>query len=364
MLIKEITNFLETIAPINYQEEYDNCGLITGNNQQEVKGILITLDCIESIIEEAINKNCNLIIAHHPIIFRGLKKINGNNYIERTIIKAIKNDIAIYAIHTNLDNVSNGVNSKIAQKIGLENIKILSPKKHLLKKLITYVPVADTEKVLEALYKSGAGGIGNYSECSFVSEGNGSFKPNNAANPTIGKANTREVVRENRIEVLFPISIEHKIISTLKQAHPYETPAYDILLLENSNEEVGSGAVGYLTKPLSETEFLKHLKTTMNLSCIRHTEFLSKDIQKVAVCGGSGSFLLKSAIQAKADIFISADFKYHEFFDSENKIVIADIGHYESEVYTKDLIYDFLIEKFSNIAIRLSEIGTNPIRYA
>ncbi len=363
MLIKDIIKQLEVFAPTTYQEDYDNCGLITGSAKQEVTGVLISLDCIESVVEEAIRENCNLIIAHHPIIFKGLKKINGNNYIERTIIKAIKNDIAIYAIHTNLDNVAGGVNFKIAQKIGLENVKILVPKKQLLKKLITFIPSADKEKLLKALFEAGAGNIDNYSECSYQMDGIGSFKPNEKAKPVVGSQGKLETVNEKRIEVIFPIHLEVAILNALFSNHPYEVPAYDLLLLENKNPQIGSGAIGTLPIAMKEEAFLQHLKKSMNLSCIRHTAFLGKEIKKVALCGGSGSFLLKNALSANADAYISADFKYHEFFDAENKIVIADIGHYESEVFTKDLIYDFLIEKFSNIAVRLSKIDTNPISY-
>ncbi|HVD99450.1 MAG TPA: Nif3-like dinuclear metal center hexameric protein [Cytophagaceae bacterium] len=363
MLVKEIVQYLETIAPPAYQEGYDNSGLITGHMQQEVKGILISLDCLETVVEEAIRENCNLIVSHHPIIFRGLKRINGNNYIERTILKAIKHDIALYAIHTNLDNVAGGVNFKIAQKIGLENVRILAPKKQILKKLVTFVPLADKDKLLQALYKAGVGNIGNYSECSYQTDGTGTFKPNEKANPAIGTSGKQETVEEKKIEVIFPSYLEGSVVNALYNNHPYEEPAYDLLLLENKFAEVGSGAVGTLPESMTEEEFMKHLKSSMNLVCIRHTAFTGRKIKKVALCGGSGSFLLKNALGTGADIYVSADFKYHEFFDAENKIVIADIGHYESEVYTKDLIYDFLIEKFSNIAVRLSKIDTNPISY-
>lgn len=363
MLIKDIVRQLEILAPPAYQEDYDNAGLITGNMQQEVKGILITLDCLETIIDEAIREGCNLVVAHHPIVFRGLKKINGNNYIERTVIKAIRHDIAIYAIHTNLDNVIHGVNFKIAEKLGLENVKILAPKKQVLKKLITFVPSSDKEKLLQALYKAGAGNIGNYSECSYQTEGSGTFKPNEKANPAIGSSGKAETVLETKVEVIFPFPLEDQILSALFSNHPYEEPAYDLLILENKNPDIGSGAIGTLPFVMSETDFLKYLKTRMNLTCIRHTTFTGKEIRKVALCGGAGSFLLKNALGVGADAYVSADFKYHEFFDAENKIIIADIGHYESEVFTKDLIYDFLIEKFSNIAVRLSKIDTNPISY-
>lgn len=363
MLVKEIIKQLETLAPPAYQEDYDNCGLIIGNMQQEVRGILISLDCMESVVEEAIRENCNLIIAHHPIIFKGLKKINGNNYIEKTIIKAIKNDIAIYAVHTNLDNVKGGVNFKIAEKLGLENVKILAPKKQLLKKLVAFVPQSHKEQLIKALHNAGAGNIGDYSECSYQHDGTGTFKPNEKANPAIGSANKKETVEEIRIEVVFPFYLESAIVSALYKNHPYEEPAFDLLLLENKNKEVGSGAIGTLPIPMKELDFMNYIKSKMNISNIRHTAFLGKEIEKVALCGGSGSFLLKNALEADADAYISADFKYHEFFDAENKIVIADIGHYESEVFTKNLFYDFLIEKFSNIAVRLSKIDTNPISY-
>jgi dinuclear metal center YbgI/SA1388 family protein len=361
--IKDLIAELEQFAPLAYQESYDNCGLLTGSPETEVRSVLITLDVTEEVIDEAIEKGCNLIIAHHPIIFKGLKKLTGSNYVERTVIKALKNDIAIYAIHTNLDNVMGGVNSKICRKLELKNTSILAPKVHQLKKLITFIPVEKTEEVLKAVYNAGAGQIGNYSECSFRIEGVGSFKPNEAANPTIGSANKTEFVKENRVEVIFPGYLESRVLSALIKAHPYEEPAFDVNLLENNNKEIGSGMIGELEKVLDEMDFLQHLKEKMGLNVIRHTKLSGKKISKVAVCGGAGSFLLKHAVKAGAQVFVSADFKYHEFFDAENNIVIADIGHYESEVYTKELIYELLIQKFSNIALVLSVCNTNPISY-
>jgi dinuclear metal center YbgI/SA1388 family protein len=363
MLIKDIVQHLESFAPLSYQEDYDNSGLITGQPNQVLTGVLISLDCTEAIVDEAIREGCNLIVAHHPIVFKGLKKINGHNYVERTIIKAIKNDIALYAIHTNLDNVVRGVNFKIAEKIGLQEVRILAPKKHLLKKLITFVPHEAKEVVLESLYKAGAGNIGEYSHCSYQLEGTGTFLPGHAATPAIGQRGTVETVAETRLEVILPAYLEGAVVNALFSTHPYEEPAYDLIALENVYKEVGAGAIGILPTPMDEKEFLLYLKERMNLSCIRHTPLRQASVQKVAVCGGAGSFLLRQAIGQKADVFVSADFKYHEFFDAENKLIIADIGHYESEVFTKDLIYDFLIEKFSNIAIRLSKIDTNPISY-
>jgi dinuclear metal center YbgI/SA1388 family protein len=361
--IKDIANYLETIAPLSYQESYDNSGLIVGDTQTIVTGILLSLDSTEAIIDEAITKGCNLVISHHPIVFKGLKKLNGGNYIERTIIKAIKNDIAIYAIHTNLDNVTGGVNFMIAEKLQLQNVQILAPKTGILTKLTTFVPIADTQKLLESLYEAGSGQIGNYDHCSFSVDGTGTFRPNKQAQPVIGQSDVDEAVNENRIEVIFPTYLESKIVQTLQQAHPYEEVAYYLTTLNNQNQEIGSGAVGNLNEALSTNGFLNYLKTKMNLSVIRHTSFITDSVKRIAVCGGSGSFLLSDAIKVQADVFITADYKYHEFFDADNRIIICDIGHYESEVFTKELLFRFLSKKFTNFAVKLAETNTNPVSY-
>ncbi len=361
--IKEVANFLESIAPKAYQESYDNSGLLTGSPLAVVKGLLVTLDCTEAVVDEAISKNCNLIVAHHPIIFKGLKKLIGQNYVERTIIKAIKNDIAIYAIHTNLDNVLLGVNKRIGDKIGLSSCAILQAKSGTLMKLTTFVPLDAKEQVLNALHSSGAGQIGDYKNCSFEVIGEGSFQPTENANPAIGKLGKKETVQETRLEVIFPEHLKTKILNALKAAHPYEEVAYYLHRLENENLEVGAGMVGMLKEPMELIDFLKGLKSSMNVSSIRYTAPIGRKIQRVAVCGGSGSFLLPSAIAAQADVYVSADFKYHEFFDAEGKIVIADIGHFESEQFTKDLLSEVLKEKFTTFATTFSTTNTNPISY-
>ena len=363
MKIKEITNYLESIAPLYFQEDYDNSGLLVGNENTIVYEALITLDCTEEVVEEAIALECNLIIAHHPIIYSGLKKLTGNNYVERTIIKAIKNDIAIYAIHTNLDNVANGVSAKIAEKLGVENCKILSPKKDLLRQLAVYCPSSDAEKVRNELFKAGAGNIGNYDECSFTSIGEGTFRANEGCKPHLGEVRKRHKEKEEKIEVIFPKYKEQAIISAMKNAHPYEEVAYQIYILDNVYENVGSGVVGKLPKAMDAEAFLELLKSTMKTDCVRYSKLVKDKIETVAICGGSGSFLLSNAKRAKADILITADFKYHDFFDAEDDIIIADIGHYESEQFTKDLIYDLLTKKFSKFAVQLSKVNTNPIKY-
>lgn len=361
--IKDVVRHLEFFAPPAYQESYDNSGLLTGDPADRVTGILVTLDCIESVVDEAIERGCNLIVAHHPIIFRGLKRLTGSNYVERTVIKAIRNHIAIYAIHTNLDNVHNGVNRKICEKIGLRNVSVLVPKVLALNKLVTFVPHEQTGTVLSALYAAGAGQIGNYDHCSFAVEGRGTFRPNENANPSIGERNIQKVVSETRVEVIFPSHLQSKILTALRGAHSYEEVAFYISRLENPNQEVGSGMIGELEVSMEPSEFLQRLKISMDLKVIRHTRLLDHPIRKVAVCGGAGSFLVPYARQAGAQIYISADFKYHEFFDADNEIILADIGHYESEVCTKELLGEVLTKKFPNFAINFSKTVTNPISY-
>ena len=361
--IKNIVDFLESIAPSNLQESYDNAGLLCGNREQEVKNILISLDTIEEVIEEAIAKKCQLVISHHPIIFKGLKRLTGSNYIERTMIKAIKHDIAIYAIHTNLDNVKHGVNAKICEKIGLENCKILAPKSNNLLQLSCFVPTENTESLRKALNEAGAGNIGNYKNCSFVSQGKGSFEATENANPHIGTVGNLESVSESKIEVIFPSHLKSAVLNSLHENHPYEEVAYYLHKLENTNLEIGSGMIGTLKEAMNPKDFLLYLKEKMNLKAIRYTNTTTEKIKTVALCGGAGSFLLKNAKQQKADAFVTGDFKYHEFFDAENEIMIADIGHYESEVYTKDLIQEFLAPQFKSCSFILSEENTNPVNY-
>lgn len=361
--IQDVINHLENRCPLAYQESYDNCGLITGDATQPITGALLCLDSTEDVLKEAVKLKCNLVIAHHPILFLPIKKLTGKTYAERVIIQAIRHNICIYAMHTNLDNIFNGVNNKIAEKIGLENLKILSPKNGLLKKLVTYAPIDDSDKVRDALFLAGAGSIGNYDECSFNTKGMGTFKAGEGADPYVGKIGKRHYEPEERIEVVFTTDKEQAILSALLQAHPYEEVAYDIYTLDNSHKQVGSGMVGELKKPMKEKDFLVHLKKVMKTDCIRYTPLLNKTIKKVAVCGGSGSFLRADAIRAKADILVTADFKYHQFFDADNKIVIADIGHYESEQYTPEIIYDLLKEKFNTFALQFSKTKTNPVNY-
>ncbi|MBT8196226.1 MAG: Nif3-like dinuclear metal center hexameric protein [Bacteroidia bacterium] len=363
MLLKELISHLETIAPPALQESYDNSGLIVGSVNKEINAALIALDCIESTIDEAIEKKCDVVVAHHPIVFSGLKRFNGSNYVERTIIKAIKNDIAIYAIHTNLDNVVTGVNAKICEKLQLVNTKILSPKKNEFKKLVVFVPSEAKDNVLSALFSNGAGVIGNYAECSFQSNGTGTYTPDSNSNPYQGEAGKREQADEIRIETIIPVHAQSQIIGAMQNAHPYEEVAFDVYPVEAVSQHIGSGMIGDLENEMDPKDFLAHLKNHMKTSSIRHTNLPDKKIKTVAVCGGSGSFLLNAAKGQKADIFITSDFKYHQFFDAENEIVIADIGHYESEQFTIELLYESIMEKFPKFATHIIGHSTNPVNY-
>ena len=362
-VIQDVINIIEDVAPLSLQESYDNAGLLVGDRNAVLKGVLLTLDVTESVVDEAISKNHNLIVAHHPIIFGGLKKLTGDDYVQRTVLKAIKNDIAIYAAHTNIDNVMNGVNGKIADKIGLINRSILKPKSDVLLKLITFVPNIHLSYVRQALFDAGAGHIGNYDSCSYSSEGIGTFKASDDAKPYVGELNKLHSEAEIKLEVILPFYKKTAVVQALIDTHPYEEVAYDLIPLANNWDIVGSGMVGDLAEEMDEADFLKLLKSKFHLETIRHTAFLNKKIKRVALCGGAGSMFLKDALRHKADVYISGDFKYHEFFDADGKIIIADIGHYESEQFTKEVFYELITNKLPNFAVQISEINTNPIKY-
>jgi dinuclear metal center YbgI/SA1388 family protein len=363
MHLSQLIAHLEGVAPRTYQESYDNSGLIVGYTAMEVTGVLLCLDALESVVEEAIERGCNVVIAHHPIVFGGLKSFTGKSYVERVVMKAIQAGVAIYAIHTNLDNVRVGVNARICERLGLRNTQILVPKTRQIKQLVTYVPVAEADKVRTALFEAGAGKIGNYTEASFNAVGAGTYKGNDASNGFAGERNVRHYEAETRIEVVFELHLEGAVMRALRSSHPYEEIAYGIYTLENAHNDIGAGMIGELLQPMDEVAFLQHLKTNLKTDCVKHTALRNRPIERVAVCGGSGSFLLRNAIGAKADIFVTADFKYHEFFDAEGKIIIADIGHYESEQYTIDLLYDLLLPMIGEGLLLKTETVTNPVRY-
>lgn len=363
MKLFEILPILEELAPLGYAEDFDNVGLLVGNTNDIIKGILVCHDALESVVDEAISKKCNLIVCFHPILFSGLKKITGKNYVERAIIKAIKNDIAIYAVHTALDNHQDGVNKIFCDALGLTHTKVLIPKENYIQKLITYTVPENATALRNALFEAGAGKIGNYEDCSFTSQGIGTYMGNENSNPEIGERFEFVENKEIKIEVTFEKHLEAKILKALFKNHIYEEVAYEIYTLTNKHQNIGLGMTGVFSEAMEAADFLSLVKEKMQCGGIRHSRFLNKKIQKVAVLGGSGSFAIKAAMQAGADAFLTSDLKYHQFYEAEDKLLLADIGHFESERYTKNYIVDYLKEKITNFAVVLSEENTNPVQY-
>jgi dinuclear metal center YbgI/SA1388 family protein len=361
--IGDVIQYLEELAPRSYQESYDNSGLLTGNPDSEARAALVTLDCTEEVVAEAVRAGCNLIVAHHPILFKPLRSLVSNNYVSRALIQALKNDVAIYAIHTNLDNISAGVNQRMARQLQLTNTRVLAPRTDTLSKLVTFVPGTHLDAVLAAMYAAGAGQVGEYRDCSFQIKGTGTFTPGAKAQPHLGKPGYAEHVEEVRVEILLPRHKEAGVLQALRLSHPYEEVAYYITHLQNENQEVGAGLIGTLPEPMEALAFLTRVKEVFRCKALRHTTVSERTVQSVALCGGAGSFLLNRAIRAGADAYLSADFKYHEFFDADGRILIADVGHFESEQFTTDLLVEVLRQKFPTFAVNFSDTPTNPIRY-
>lgn len=363
MIVKDVINYLEELAPLNYAEDFDNVGLLVGQYTQEVTGILVTLDTLEAVVDEAIEKNCNMIVSFHPIIFKGLKKLNGSNYVERVVIKAIQNNIAIYSMHTALDNHIEGVNDIICNQLNLINKQILIPQKETIRKLTTYIPNENVQAVRNALFNVGAGSLGNYDKCSFNTEGVGTFKGNENSNPKVGKKEEMRYENETIVTMTFVKHLESQVLNTLFENHPYEEVPFEIITLNNNNQNIGIGMVGELQNEMNTKDFLQFVKNKMNVTAIRHSKITKNTIKKVAVLGGSGAFAISAAKSVNADILITSDLKYHDFFAAENKIILADIGHYESEQHTKTFLVNYLSKKITNFAIILSMTNTNPVKY-
>ncbi len=364
MTVKDIASTLEDWAPLSLQASYDNCGLLVGDPSQQVTQVIVSLDTTEAVVEEAIAKGAQMIVSHHPLIFKGLKQMTTNHWVERTVRRAVNNDIAIYALHTNLDQVRTGVNQKICEKLELENYRILAPSTNSLCKLVTFVPDSAVDRVREALFQAGVGNIGHYDRCSFISTGEGTFRPSVTAQPHFGSANKEERVKEKRLEVLMTKNQTAEVLAHLRSAHPYEEVAFYLTDLTNENQDVGAGMVGELNAPMQTDKFIEFLKDQMELPLIRHTKLFKTHVSRIAVCGGAGAFLLSRAVSTRADVLITSDFKYHDFFEANDEIILADIGHYESEIFTKELIREYLSKKMTNIAFHLSGVVTNPVHYS
>ena len=363
MKLKDLCSYLDSVVPLSFQESYDNSGLQIGLPEREISSAMITLDVTEEVIDEAVSDKCDVIISHHPLIFIGIKRITGRTFTERILYKAVKHDIAIYSSHTNLDIFSNGVSRKMAEKLGLKDIKVLSPLMNRLLKLVTYIPESHLEKVREALFEAGAGVIGNYDQCAFTTAGTGSFRGSENTKPFIGGKGKIHFEKETRFETVLFSHLKEKVIKVLLDVHPYEEAAYDIYALENENVDVGLGCVGEFNDAMGEADFLKLVSSVFDAKGVRYSKPAGKPVRKIALCGGSGASLLNVAIASGADAFITADIKYHNFFDADNKILLVDTGHFESEKFSTEILYDLIIKKFPKFAVRFSEINTNPINF-
>ena len=363
MKIKEVVSALEMFAPLPLQDGFDNAGLQIGLTDAEATGALLCLDVTEAVVDEAVEKGCNLIISHHPLIFKGFKSLTGKDYVERCIMKALKHDIVVFSMHTNLDNALRGVNQKMAEKIGLKNLRILEPKENSLLKLVTFVPVEKAAEVRRALFDAGCGCIGNYDECSYNIEGEGTFRAGEGTNPYCGMQGELHVEPEIRIETILPDFRKTAAVKALVAAHPYEEPAYDLYPLQNTWNQVGAGMVGELDTPEDERSFLLRIKNLFETGCVKHSRFEGRKIRKVALCGGSGAFLLPRAVACGADVFITGEVKYHDYFFYENHILVAEIGHYESEQYTKEIFYSIIKDMFPALKVCMTGVNTNPVNY-
>jgi dinuclear metal center YbgI/SA1388 family protein len=361
--IKDIINEIERHAPLSLQDDFDNAGIQAGDVNQPATGALLCLDVTEEVVNEAVNAGFNLIISHHPLAFRPFKSLTGKNYVERCLIKACRNDLVIYSAHTNLDNAAGGVNSKLAEMFGLEDIRILSPQQQKLLKIVTFVPEDAAETIRRALFKSGAGHIGNYSSCSFTAEGNGTFLAGADSNPYRGEIGRLHVEKEVRIETVFPSYKKTSVIRALLSAHPYEEPAFDLYKLENDWQQAGSGIIGILPEWEDELIFLQRIKDVLNVERLKHSPLTGRRLRTVSFCGGSGAFLINEAIASGADIFITGEAKYNDFYDIENRLLLAVIGHYESEICTKDIFFHIISKKFPTFAVQNSIANSNPIKY-
>jgi len=363
MKLNDLTTFLDSAVPLSFQEGYDNAGLQVGSPDKEIRSALLTLDVTEEVLDEAAYAGCDVIISHHPVIFGGLKQLSGKNVTERIVLKALKQDVAIYSAHTNLDVLENGVSRKMAEKLGLNNVKVLVPLRNRLLKLVVFIPEQHLEKVSEAVFSAGAGVIGGYDKCSFASTGNGSFVAGDGTKPFTGEKGKLHTEREIRFETVLFAHMKSRVIRALLEAHPYEEVAYDLYSLENDNVRTGMGCTGEFSVPLTEKEFLKLLESVFSAKGIRYSKPTGKEISKVALCGGAGGQLINEAMASGAEAYVTGDIRYHSFFEAGPKILLADIGHFESEKFSTEILYDLIIKKFPTFALRFSEVNTNPINY-
>lgn len=368
MIVKELIKYLEDWAPPGAAWEKDNVGLLVGSGDEKIENIFLSLELTGEVLEQALKKNCNFIFTHHPLIFNPVKNLDVNkNPNSKLIYKLIKNDINLFSAHTNLDFTKDGVSFTLAKKLKLNKITFLKNEESNQFKVVVFLPETNLDEVASAMFNQGAGIIGEYNNCSFRTNGIGTFKGSANSNPFIGKKENFEKANEVRLEVLVDSWKLNKVINAMLKSHPYEEPAYDIYPLRNKNVNYGAGAIGELDNEMNVNEFLKHVEKSLLLSNFRFVNGNKRRIKKVAVCGGSGSELLNDAISKNADVFITADIKYHTFHDAKNKILLIDAGHYETEVVilkiVEEKIKKLIKEKKENIKVYKYSSSTNPVKF-
>ena len=363
MTVKDILNCITEIAPLQWQESYDNAGLQVGDLNAEAHKALICLDITEEVVDEAIAKQCDVIVSHHPLIFKGLKHLTPQSYIERAVMKAVKHDVAMISMHTNLDNSYWGVSRVLAEQLGLKNLQVLQPLENYLRKLVVYAPLEAADKVRQAMFEAGAGCIGNYDACSFNAQGKGSFRAGESAHPYVGEVGEMHFEDEVRIETVVPKHVLNQVIAAMLKVHPYEEVAYDVFALENDFRQAGAGMVGEFDNPMEEVDFLSLVANAIGSPCLRHSALTGHLIQKVALCGGSGSPFIGDALRCGAEAYLTADIKYHDFFIPEGRILLVDGGHFETEQFTKVLICELIQKKFPKFAAEIAETNTNSVHY-
>lgn len=363
--IKEVLQAMDAICSESIQESWDNSGLQWGDDSETVKGVIVSLDVTMDVINEAIDCGCNLIIAHHPLIFGPLKQVRKNGTeVERLAYHCIQNSIAVYAAHTNWDKVAQGVSWVMAKRIGLLNEEILQPEKDGLCNLKVMGTPRDIAEIRKAWFNAGIGNVGEYSNCSFTTDGWGTFEPSESANPSVGEKNKTEFLRENAIEILCTKKDVSKALAIATETSSYETIAHSIIPLKNTNDTLGFGCIGELKEALSLSDFLALCKEKYACKVVRYNPSEKiKNIKTVAVCGGSAIDFLPTAIARKADAYITADVKYHQFMLADDALTLVDVGHYESEIWAMEYLTHLISEKFHNFAIRLTTINTNSVRY-
>lgn len=364
IICDDIAGFMEEFAPTFLAEDWDNVGLLVGSRSQEVRRVLVCLEVSAKVVEEAVSKKIDLILSHHPMIFKGLKRIVADDFSGGLLYKLIRNNIGVYSAHTNLDVTDHGINEHLADIMGLKNAKNLNPyQSEDLYKVVVFVPERDVDRVREAMCSAGAGWLGNYSDCTFMTKGTGTFKPLEGTHPYIGTQGTLEKVDEYRLETVVPKSRMGCVISAMLKAHPYEEVAYDTYLLKLKGKEYGLGKYGSLEVPMSFDAFVRHVKNKLNISTVRLIGQPPKEVQTAAVFCGAFDDNFSAVVRNRIDVLIAGDVKHHTAFDmAAAGICVIDAGHFATERIMVPHLTEILSKKFPELEVIASEVEEDPIK--